>query len=58
MGKVIDDPEVKIVPLPATRPGSPASRLDTEMYRVLERVSKTDVPRHYRDALDVHRRQR
>jgi acetylornithine deacetylase/succinyl-diaminopimelate desuccinylase-like protein len=40
MGKVIGDPEVKIVPLPATRPPSPATRLDTEMYRVLEQVSK------------------
>lgn len=40
MTKVINDPEVSIVPLPATRPSSPASRLDTEMYRVLERVSK------------------
>jgi len=40
MGKVIDDPAVEIVPLPATRPASPATRLDTEMYRVLERVSK------------------
>jgi acetylornithine deacetylase/succinyl-diaminopimelate desuccinylase-like protein len=44
MGKVIDDPEVKIVPLPATRPSSPATRLDTEMYRVLERVSKRMYP--------------
>ena len=35
MGKIINDPEVKIEPLPATRPGSPATRLDTEMYRVL-----------------------
>jgi acetylornithine deacetylase/succinyl-diaminopimelate desuccinylase-like protein len=40
MGKIIDDPAVQIVPLPATRPASPASRLDTEMYRVLDRVSK------------------
>jgi acetylornithine deacetylase/succinyl-diaminopimelate desuccinylase-like protein len=40
MGKIINDPTVKIVPLPATRPPSPASRLDTEMYRALERVSK------------------
>src|SRR5215472_5455778 len=40
MAKVIDDPQVKIVPLPATRPPSPATRLDTEMYRALERVSK------------------
>jgi acetylornithine deacetylase/succinyl-diaminopimelate desuccinylase-like protein len=40
MAKIIDDPAVEIVPLPATRPRSPASRLDTEMYRVLERVSR------------------
>lgn len=38
MKRVIGDPAVKIVPLPATRPPSPASRLDNEMYRVLERV--------------------
>ena len=44
MGKVINDPEVKIAPLPATRPFSPASRLDTEMYRVLEKVSKRMYP--------------
>lgn len=44
MQKVIGDPAVKIVPLPATRPPSPASRLDTEMYRVLERVSKRMYP--------------
>lgn len=44
MGKIIGDPEVKIVPLPATRPPSPATRLDTEMYRVLERVSKRMYP--------------
>jgi acetylornithine deacetylase/succinyl-diaminopimelate desuccinylase-like protein len=44
MGKIINDPEVKIVPLPATRPASPATRLDTEMYRVLERVSKRMYP--------------
>lgn len=40
MAKVIHDPQVKIVPIPATRPASPASRLDTEMYRLLESVSK------------------
>jgi len=39
MQKIIGDPAVKIVPLPAIRPGSPASSLDTEMYRVLEQVS-------------------
>ncbi len=44
MQKVIGDPAVKIVPLPATRPFSPASRLDTEMYRILERVSKQMYP--------------
>jgi len=44
MQKVIDDPAVKIVPLPATRPASPATKLDTEMYRVLESVSKQMYP--------------
>jgi acetylornithine deacetylase/succinyl-diaminopimelate desuccinylase-like protein len=44
MGKIINDPAVKIVPLPATRPPSPATRLDTEMYRVLERVSRQMYP--------------
>jgi acetylornithine deacetylase/succinyl-diaminopimelate desuccinylase-like protein len=44
MGKIIDDPQVKIVPLPATRPPSPATRLDTEMYGALERVSKRMYP--------------
>jgi len=44
MGKIINDPQVKIVPLPMTRPPSPATRLDTEMYRVLERVSKRMYP--------------
>jgi acetylornithine deacetylase/succinyl-diaminopimelate desuccinylase-like protein len=44
MGKVINDGQVKIIPLPATRPASPATRLDTEMYRVLEQVSKLMYP--------------
>ena len=44
MGNIIDDPEVKIVPLPATRPFSPATRLDTDMYRVLESVSRRMYP--------------
>jgi len=44
MAKVIADPAVKIVPIPQTRPPSPASRLDTEMYRVMERVAKTVYP--------------
>jgi acetylornithine deacetylase/succinyl-diaminopimelate desuccinylase-like protein len=44
MGKLIGDPEVKIVPLPATRPHSPASRLTTEMYRLLEEISHKQYP--------------
>jgi acetylornithine deacetylase/succinyl-diaminopimelate desuccinylase-like protein len=44
MAKVINDPQVKIERLPATRPPSPATRLDTEMYRVLEKVSKQMYP--------------
>jgi acetylornithine deacetylase/succinyl-diaminopimelate desuccinylase-like protein len=44
MNRVIADPAVKIVPLPATRPPAPASRLDTDMYRVLEQVSKSMYP--------------
>ena len=44
MAKIIGDPAVKIVPLPQTRPPSPASRLDTEMYRVLERVARQANP--------------
>src|SRR5579871_131376 len=44
MAKVIGDPAVKIVPIPQTRPPSPASRLDTEMYRVMEQVAQTVYP--------------
>ena len=44
MAKIINDPAVKILPLPPSRPPSPASRLDTEMYRILERVSKQMYP--------------
>jgi len=44
MARLINDPAVKIVPLPATRPGSPASRLDTEMYRILEQTGKRMYP--------------
>jgi acetylornithine deacetylase/succinyl-diaminopimelate desuccinylase-like protein len=44
MQRIIDDPAVKVVPLPAARPPSPASRLDTEMYRLLEQVSKRVYP--------------
>jgi acetylornithine deacetylase/succinyl-diaminopimelate desuccinylase-like protein len=44
MAKVIADPAVKIEPLPRSRPPSPASRLETEMYRVMERVARTSYP--------------
>jgi acetylornithine deacetylase/succinyl-diaminopimelate desuccinylase-like protein len=44
MQRIIGDPAVKIVPMPPTRPPSPPSRLDTEMYRVLERVSRRRYP--------------
>jgi acetylornithine deacetylase/succinyl-diaminopimelate desuccinylase-like protein len=44
MGKVIGDPAVKIVPLPQARPPSPASRLDTEMYRVMKQVANEVYP--------------
>ena len=44
MGQVIDDPAVKIVPLARMRPASPAARLDTEMYRVMNDVAKAIYP--------------
>lgn len=44
MAKVIDDPAVKIVPLPQTRPPSPASRLGTEMYQVMEQEARKAYP--------------
>jgi acetylornithine deacetylase/succinyl-diaminopimelate desuccinylase-like protein len=44
MKRVIGDPAVKIVPIPATRPEAPPSRLDTEMYRVLEQVTRKMYP--------------
>ncbi len=44
MKRVIGDPAVKIVPIPATRPEAPASRLDTEMFRTMERVSERLYP--------------
>jgi len=44
MNRVIGDPAVKIMPLPATRPFSPASRLDTEMYRIMEQVARQMYP--------------
>jgi len=44
MAKVIADPAVKIVPIPQARPPSPASRIDTEMYRVMEQAVRTVYP--------------
>jgi acetylornithine deacetylase/succinyl-diaminopimelate desuccinylase-like protein len=44
MAKVIDDPEVKIVPLPRMRPPSPASHLDNEMFRVMSKAAQTIYP--------------
>ena len=44
MAKVIDDPAVKIEPIPQTRPASPASRLGTEMYQAMERAAKALYP--------------
>jgi acetylornithine deacetylase/succinyl-diaminopimelate desuccinylase-like protein len=44
MAKIINDPSIKIVPLPQERPPSPASRLDTEMYRIMEKTAKTVYP--------------
>lgn len=44
MAKVIGDPAVKIERLPQTRPPSPASSLQTEMYRAMERVAGVVYP--------------
>ena len=45
MRRVIGDPAVRIEPLTAgVRPVAPPSRLDTEMYRALEQVSKRLYP--------------
>jgi acetylornithine deacetylase/succinyl-diaminopimelate desuccinylase-like protein len=44
MGKVISDPAVAIERVPQTRPPSPASKLDTEMFRAMERAAGTVYP--------------
>ena len=46
MGRVIDDSEVRILPLEGgqARPVAPASRLDTEMFRALEAAQKRVFP--------------
>jgi acetylornithine deacetylase/succinyl-diaminopimelate desuccinylase-like protein len=38
--EIIADRAVKLVPIPPSRPPSPASRIDTEMYRALEGVAQ------------------
>jgi len=46
MQRVIGDPAVKIVPITGNlRPVAPPSRLDTEMYRTLEQVSRRMFPK-------------
>jgi len=44
LARVIADPAVAIERVPQTRPPSPASKLDTEMYRAMERVAATIYP--------------
>lgn len=44
MRKVIGDPQIKVEPVPNPRPATAPSRLDTEMFRVLEQVSKRVFP--------------
>ena len=44
MAKVINDPAVKIERIPQTRPASPASKLQTEMYQIMERVAQKMYP--------------
>ena len=44
MRRVINDPAVRIDPIPATRPEAPPSRLDTDMFRALEAVAKRMYP--------------
>ncbi|MSV35380.1 MAG: M20/M25/M40 family metallo-hydrolase [Bryobacterales bacterium] len=44
MRRVIGDPSVRVEATGNSRPVAPSSRLDTEMYRVLEQVSKRMYP--------------
>jgi len=44
MARVIGDPAVKIEPTGNSRPASPPSRLDSEMYHVLEQVGRKMFP--------------
>jgi acetylornithine deacetylase/succinyl-diaminopimelate desuccinylase-like protein len=40
----IQDPQVTIVPVPTTRPATPASRTDTEMFHALEAAQREVAP--------------
>ncbi len=44
MSSVIGDPAVKVVPIPNPRETAPPSRLDSEMYKTLERVAHEMYP--------------
>jgi len=44
MRKVINDPAIQIVPIVSSRPVAPPSRLDTEMYRALEKAGSKVYP--------------
>ncbi len=44
MGRVINDPAVAIVPLPAIRPVTSPSSIDSVMYRALERAASQVYP--------------
>ena len=44
MSRVIDDPAVSIVPIPATRAPTPPSSIDSAMYRSLERAASRVYP--------------
>jgi len=42
--QVIADPAVKVVPIPSIRPPSPASSIETEMFRAMARVAQRMYP--------------
>lgn len=44
MDRIIGDPAVKIVPMAPGRPTAPPSRLDTEMFRALEKTQRRMYP--------------
>ena len=44
LGRIINDPSVKVVPSSPGRPTAPPSRIDTEMFRVLEATQRRLYP--------------